>query len=346
VAEIGQRESEIAQLRDELNKKRKSQDLSDSVMPLAGNLLSAFASDYGGLSRISVTSDTRHMKFGGEATNNLLGFESLSEAKAVIKDLFPWVDVEEVGKPTFQNSGPNKGWLVMPKSLTPFERCICAKMFMHSIPQRQRLASIWSVSPSTIGKYLKEWLPYWGKAGEFLSILHITADYLKSERPEEYYKEGLEDVASLVDGKDYLIEVKRKDKTIQRIQISSKVNAAAARCLTWSTPMGLVHEYTKRFGGRVSEVHLVRLWGSLGISYLDVKKWKDWVPRNPQSPRLKLRTAIDDVEVEMINFCTDDDNDVHTGKLSSDKVNATTPNQVQRTVQDATPNTGLTSLGA
>ena len=99
-----------------------------------------------------------------------------------------------------------------------------------------------------------------------------------------------------------------KDKAIQQIQISSKVNAAAARCLTWSTPMGLVHEYTKLFGGRVSEVHLVWLWGSLGIQYCDVQEWKDWTHCNAgtRSKKLRLKTAIDDVDIEKLIDLEDD----------------------------------------
>jgi hypothetical protein len=263
----------------------------------------------GGLSRVSLTSDNWHNKYN--ATVNILGFSSLAEAKTVVKDLFPWVDTELVGKLVIRSRGKTKGKpTMMPIGLTDFEQCLATKMFMQSIPQRQRLATIWGVGPSTMGRYLKEWLPYWGKAGEFLSILHITPDYLESERPDEYYREGLEDVGSLVDGKDFLIEVKRKDKAIQRIQISSKVNAAAARCLTWSTPMGLVHEYTKLFGGRVPETTLVRLWGSLGIEYCKVRNWKDWARYNGQDQRqkLKLQTAIDDVDVKLVDGGDDNDN--------------------------------------
>ena len=109
----------------------------------------------------------------------------------------------------------------MPRGLTEFEKCLAAKMYIHSIPQRERLSKIWGVQASTMGNYLKDWLPQWGAAGENLSIVSITKEYLDAEQPEEYFDENQEDVAALVDGKDYLIEVKRKDKTIQRIQISS-----------------------------------------------------------------------------------------------------------------------------
>lgn len=185
-------------------------------------------------------------------------------------------------------------------------------------------------------KYLKEWLPYWGNMGKFLSILHITPDYLESERPDKYYTEGLKDVGSLVNGKDFLIEVKRKDKAIQQIQISSKVNAAAARCLTWSTPMGLVHKYTKLFGGRISEVSLVRLWGLLGIQHCDVHKWKDWVSQNSHLShhKLPLKTAIDYVNAKLVDLTNDNDDSANIANDSSSKSPACTTSTSKTTAAD------------
>jgi hypothetical protein len=40
--------------------------------------------------------------------------------------------------------------------------------------------------------------------------------------------EKMVDAALLVDGKDYMVEVKRSDRTLQHFQISSKVHHAAA----------------------------------------------------------------------------------------------------------------------
>ena len=60
--------------------------------------------------------------------------------------------------------------------------------------------------------------------------------------------------------------------------------------------------YTKLFGGRVSEVSLVQLWGSLGIAYADIDNWKDWARNNDRPKKLKLKTSIDDVDVELTDL--------------------------------------------
>jgi hypothetical protein len=41
---------------------------------------------------------------------------------------------------------------------------------------------------ASISRYLEEWAPLWGKAGERLSILDfVTVPYLNCEHPEDYY---------------------------------------------------------------------------------------------------------------------------------------------------------------
>jgi hypothetical protein len=78
------------------------------------------------------------------------------------------------------------------------------------------------------------------------------------------------------------------------------MKAAAARCIMFTTPMGLAFEYTKLFGARVMEVALIKLWGSLGISHAPILDWKDWAMENgygggaAASPQ-NLKTALDDV---------------------------------------------------
>ena len=117
--------------------------------------MSAVESGGAGLSRLSLMSENWHNKYN--AMVNTLGFSSLAGTKTVIKDLFPWVDVDYFGKFTTPSKGRHKGKeKLVPSGLTEFEQCLAAKMFMHSVP-------------------------HWGKAGEFLSILHITPNYLESE---------------------------------------------------------------------------------------------------------------------------------------------------------------------
>jgi len=84
---------------------------------------------------------------------------------------------------------------------------------------------------------------------------------------EEYFDLGRDEVAALLDGKDFLVHVKCSDDKLRRFLFSDKLKVAAARCITFTTPMGLAFECTKLFGARVTEVTLVKLWGSLGILY-------------------------------------------------------------------------------
>lgn len=124
--------------------------------------LSSWVIELGGLSRITLTSDEWHTK--QNATVNVFGFSSLAETKTVIKERFPSVDVEHVGVAKVAQRGKQKGKFVMvPVGLTQFEQCLAAKMYIQSIPQRQRLAVIWGTSPSAMGRYLKEWVPLWRK---------------------------------------------------------------------------------------------------------------------------------------------------------------------------------------
>jgi hypothetical protein len=66
-----------------------------------------------------------------------------------------------------------------------------------------------------------------GEAGEQLSILHITPEYLLKERPEEYLAQGFDKPGSLKDGKDFMMHYKWNDGTLQRMQQSRKVKNAA-----------------------------------------------------------------------------------------------------------------------
>jgi hypothetical protein len=108
-----------------------------------------------------------------------------------------------------------------------FEICLALLMFMHSLPVRRRLALVWGVKERTMGRYIQQCIPYWGKIGEQLSILGINRAYIDAERPLEYEKVDLLHVSNLADGKDYMTELKRSDRLLQRFQISSKVHCGA-----------------------------------------------------------------------------------------------------------------------
>ena len=112
-----------------------------------------------------------------------------------------------------------------------------------------------------VGRYHAEWMPKWGQAGEFLSLLDIDADFLAATMPEAFKNDNLEKVAALVDGKDFLCDTVRSNTMTTRSQYSNKMKASAFRCLSWMTAAGLSFEHTDLFNGRCSENRLVELWG-------------------------------------------------------------------------------------
>jgi len=193
----------------------------------------------------------------------LLGFHSWSKFKIYVKDLFPDVNVNLKGKLAL--GGPKgKTIVVIPKDLTKFEQCVICKLFFRSFPHRGKLATMFGVHETTIGRAIQEWGPRWGSAKEQLSILIITPSYLQNERPEEYLAQGFDKPGALKDGKDFVMHSKCTDGTLQRLQQSSKVHDAAGQCLSYSMLAGLAFENTAMYAAQYSENKLVHLYGSIG----------------------------------------------------------------------------------
>ena len=139
-------------------------------------------------------------------------------------------------------------------------------------------------------------------------MLDIDEDYLTCERPIQYVKEGMLRTAVLLDGKDYLTDTLRTDKTHARTQQSHKSGAAAAREMCCSTPMGLTFLYTRLVGGRIEENDLVKILGGDGIDYVPLEKFKD-IAKTSNKVSLFYRTAIDEFyeQRKVINLCEEDD---------------------------------------
>lgn len=287
---------------EELEKnKRKNDDNEDdgiNVLHVVNTLLAR----YGGLSRYTLFNDEWHSN-NSDAANHFYGFSTWDETKNYVTALFPnlvTTDVSAITNESLTKLKDGKESTNLP--LSEFEHCLIAKIYFHAIPVRRRLAHVVGVSERQMGRIIKRWAPRWGKVGEQLSILVINEDYLQQEQPAEYAALGFEKVGALFDGKDYLVQVKRTNDKMRRSQMSSKMHAAAARDITWTTPMGLCFEHTKLFGGRISEQKLVELWGSLGCRKAPVEDWKDWavtnrdtVLKHRQCP-LELATALDNVD--------------------------------------------------
>jgi hypothetical protein len=252
-------------------------------------LVDALCSQYSGLSRLTLFSDTWH-KENKKAANHFFGFRTWAETKLYCKNLFPdlgssYLNSREALLDNIEGGKPKV-------KMTAFEHCLVAKMFIHAIPIRRRLATIFGIEDRQAGRIVNKWVPRWGKAGEQLAILVIDDDYLRQERPDEYEFLEQEKVGALVDGKDWRLHFRRKDARKQRSMISSKIKDSSGRCLTWTTPGALCFEFTKLFGGRISEQELVRLWGSLGTEFAPVSDWKGWAQSNQHAYSMVIKEGL------------------------------------------------------
>ena len=108
-----------------------------------------------------------------------------------------------------------------------------------------------------------------------MARLTLSKEFLDNNYPQTYIDlEFSQPVASVVDGTDVLMQTSRVQRAVNVQQSSNKVNASAARGITWSTPNGMVHEFTDPVFARASEKAIVRLWTGHGrfvdlpLSYL------------------------------------------------------------------------------
>lgn len=182
----------------------------------------------GGLTHFTIISDQFHQQ-NPEFCKTFLGFINYNEAKIYINVHFQVIP-HELCYDEKTASFP---------SMSDYEQIVLTKLFMESICHRSRLAEIYNLDRTRVGRIITKWAPRWGKFGERLSILPVPHDYFHKESPIEYDALGLEEVSVLFDGKDTLTESIRKDSSLNRRQQSSKMKAAAMRYLNFSTPAGL-----------------------------------------------------------------------------------------------------------
>ena len=283
----------------------------------------------GGASRLSLTNpEWYNVKTGnGKIRAKLfLGFHTWKEFEIYVMDLFPDVDVNLKGKVALGGANGREIVLV-PEKLTEFEKCTICRVFFRCIPHRRKLASMFGVDNSTVGRAIRDWGPRWGKGGEQLSILIITPRYLLRERPEEYPLHGFERPGALTDGKDFEMEVKRNDGTLQRLQQSSKIKSAAGRCLTHATAAGLSFENTAMYAARYPENKLIALYGSMGKAKAPLSEWKDFAKTIEDDKYYVLRLSSglenvdygdgdDVVEALIDDLLAEDDDDDYSPKDS------------------------------
>jgi hypothetical protein len=262
-------------------------------------MVSRLIIEWGGISRLTLTNSEWH-KQHPEAAPILFGFEDWKETYLYIKCSFREIDIRLKGKIACDNAKDGKV-IVVPQYLTDFERCLACKMFFQCMPHRGKVAAAFGVSDDVIGRAISEWGARWGKAGEQLSILIITRNYLKRECPDEYVAQGYPENAVLTDGKAFVTHYKRKDGMLQRFQQNSKVHNAAGLCLSWQTGAGLAFENTYMVGGRLTENSLVRLWGSLGKAEAPVSEWENFARTIEDKNgyfKLRLKCALDGVDYD------------------------------------------------
>lgn len=125
----------------------------------------------------------------------------------------------------------------------------------------QTLGLICGRAESSITNYIRKWSPLWGEAGEDLSILDITAEFLDHTCPQSYKDQGLDKISAVPDGKDFAIETPRTHTLVSRAAYSDKIHHSAVRCISWSSPTALSFEHTNCFLARATEPALVELWG-------------------------------------------------------------------------------------
>lgn len=214
------------------------------------------------------------------------------EAKVFISTTMPEIEI----KCSLPISYDVNEKIVKYENYTPFEQLMITKMFFHTGWKRNKLGVLINqLDRRAVGGYINKWAPRWGKVGQYLSMLDIDDEYLRAEIPLEYYKEGMRYTAILLDGKDYLVDTLRTDKTYARNQNSNKSNGAAAREMCCSTPSGLCVLYTRLVGGRCEENDLVKVLGGGGIDNVSLDSFKDIANRSDTKPAsLYYRTAIDE----------------------------------------------------
>lgn len=181
-----------------------------------------------------------------------LGSSSWSEYKELVSCLWPNIEV------------PTQQWrerIYHDSELSEWEQCMVARMRLRKGSEYSCLSILWGRSVSSIGNYCNNWLPNWGYAGQDLSILDLTPEYLDATMPKEFIDNNMSDICAMVDGKDFLSEVERSSGAASRAGYSDKSSHYAMRMVTWTAPNGLTVEHTSPYYGRSSEQALVELWG-------------------------------------------------------------------------------------
>ena len=200
-----------------------------------------------GLQRRLILSETWHAS-NPSICSHIFGFHTFVEFKVYCKCLFPEMALIHGVQAT--------------DNITEWEKCCMVKLRMRRGTTLQMIGAIWSRGRHSVGVYVSEWAPRWETVGSYLSELDLTHEYLDAERPQIFIDADQVKVSVLVDGKDFMLDDPKKNSAMKKAVWSDKVQHAAGRIITWSTPSGLTVEHTPMYMARATESAIVALWGS------------------------------------------------------------------------------------
>ena len=86
----------------------------------------------------------------------------------------------------------------------------------------------------------------------------MSHDYYEKEFPNDHARENMKNATHLFDGKDVIVETKRKNNNLRCRTRSSKFNESSCRIINFTTPMGLSFEHTRASGARGSDKKIVQ----------------------------------------------------------------------------------------
>ena len=98
----------------------------------------------------------------------------------------------------------------------------------------------------------------------------FNKNFILDAMPTEYVVRGLDNVALLNDGKDFVTDTIRINSCVSRGQYSDKMKTSAARYVAWTLPCGLSVTYSPLFLGRISEKAVVEYWGGSTSNFLNL----------------------------------------------------------------------------
>jgi hypothetical protein len=118
--------------------------------------------------------------------------------------------------------------------LTEFEQCLATKMFIKTGYDFRTMGTIWGVHYTTIGRYVKKWLPRWRNTCEGFVRLNVDREYIDKCQPKDWPEYYGMPIACVVDGKVILTEIPRRSSVKAKAMYSNKNGTQGILGLTWS----------------------------------------------------------------------------------------------------------------